>query len=389
MRPDFDVVVIGGGLVGAAAAIALARIGLKLAVVEAAPAPELPRDGSWDSRIYAISPGNMRFLDSLGAWSAQDHSRVAPIDAMHIQGDAGAALEFTADEANVGALGYIVESRQMHHALWMQMNAMPEITPFFSARPKRLRFEIGHAEAELADGTRLSARLIIGADGGQSWTRTQAGVGVNSYDYQQMGVVANFETSMPPRDIARQWFRHDGILAWLPLPGNRISIVWSTAPAHARELLAMSAQGLCEKVADAGGRLLGDLSLMTPAAAFPLCLQNAEVMAKPRLALLGDAGHLVHPMAGQGVNLGFHDVIELADVLKSYGAQCDPGDYGLLRRYERARKFDIAAMQAMTTGLHALFGSDLPALGRLRNLGMDFTNRQQWLKRRLMAHAMI
>jgi 2-octaprenylphenol hydroxylase len=219
--------------------------------------------------------------------------------------------------------------------------------------------------------------------------RTQAGVGVNTRDYGQLAVVANFATGIPPRNIARQWFRKDGVLAWLPLPENRMSMVWSTDPAHARKLLAMPPAELGATVAEAGENLLGPLSLITPAAAFPLRLQNAEVMVKPRLALVGDAAHLVHPLAGQGVNLGFHDVIGLEETLNNRNVQADVGDYALLRRYERSRKMDISAMQITTTGLHALFGSDLPGAGRLRNLGMAFTNRQQWLKRRLMAHAMI
>jgi 2-octaprenylphenol hydroxylase len=386
---EFDVVVIGGGLVGTAAALALAKTGLRVALVEASPVPGLPQDASWDSRIYAISPGNVRFLDSLGAWGRQDLTRVAPIEAMHIRGDDDGQLEFSADEASVPALGYIAESRSMQNALWMQVQESPEITQCTAAQCRQLDFEPDHAILTLADGGKLKARLVVGADGGNSWSRLQAGIGTNTYDYDQMGVVANFETTFPPRNIARQWFRGDGILAWLPLPGNRMSMVWSTAHQHARELLAMPSELLCEKVARAGGHLLGDLQLATPPAAFPLRSQSAEVLAKPRLVLVGDAGHLVHPMAGQGVNLGFHDVIKLAETLRKRGAQADVGDYGLLRRYERARKLDIGAMQAMTTGLHALFESGLPGAGRLRNMGMTFTNGQQWLKRRLMAHAMI
>ncbi|MDR2875896.1 MAG: UbiH/UbiF family hydroxylase [Methylobacillus sp.] len=389
MEAGYDVIVIGGGLVGTATALALNDAGLRIALVEAAAAPTVPQDESWDSRIYAISPGNIRFLTQLGAWKRQDLTRVAPIEAMHIWGDGGAQLEFSADEASVETLGVIAESRLMQQALWVQAQTCPQIELHTSARCQRLVFGVRQAELVLENGRRLSAKLIVGADGGNAWSRAQAGIGVNTRDYQQLGVVANFETALPPRNIARQWFRYDGILAWLPLPGRRMSMVWSTDPAHAAELMAMSAHDLCAKVAEAGGHLLGDLRLITPPAAFPLRLQNAETLVKPRFALVGDAGHLVHPLAGQGVNLGFHDAATLAETLRARGAQTDAGDYALLRRYERARKFDIAAMQTMTTGLHALFGSDLPGAGRLRNLGMTLTNSQPWLKRRLMAHAMI
>lgn len=390
MHQEFDAIVIGGGLVGTAATLALHGGGMKLALVETAAPLVLPQNDSWDSRIYAISPGNAHFLASLGAWDMLDQERIAPIEAMQIWGDAGEAhLDFSAYEANVPALGYIVESRLMQAGLWAQLQRKDDVELFCPAHCASLAWAQDRALLELDDGRTLSARLVVGADGGNSWTRAQGGIGVNTSDYRQMGVVANFTTEMPHRNTARQWFRGDGILAWLPLPGNRISMVWSTGTAHAQELLAMAPEVLSTVVAEAGGNLLGALNLVTPAAAFPLRLQNAEVMVKPRLALAGDAAHLVHPLAGQGVNLGFHDVAGLAGVLAGRGLQADVGDYALLRRFERSRKADILAMQAMTHGLQALFGSELPGIGGLRNRGMNFTNRQQWLKRRLIAHAMI
>lgn len=388
-RQEFDVIVIGGGLVGAAAALALARLDLAVALVEAAAPPQLPADDSWDSRIYAISPGNVRFLAELGVWGRQELARIAPIDAMQVWGDAGAELLFSADESQVSALGYIVESRLMQHALWATMREQPNIRLYCPAHCVGLEFLPDHAVLALEDGTVLKAKLIAGADGGASWSRTQAGIGARTRDYEQMGVVANFMTEMPPRNIARQWFRPDGILAWLPLPNRRMSMVWSTDPVHARDLLTLAPQALADKVAEAGEHVLGGLSTITAAAAFPLRLQNAEVLTKPRFVLLGDAGHLVHPLAGQGVNLGFHDVVELIRVMQERGPQHDVGDYGLLRRFERARKLDIAAMQTVTTGLQVLFKSDLPGLARLRNVGLELTNRQAWLKRKLIAHAML
>lgn len=387
---DFDVIVIGGGLVGAACALALSGGGLRLALVETAAPPTLPQDDSWDSRIYAISPGNAEFLARLGAWDTLDQQRIAAIEAMHVRGDDGAAqLDFSAYEASVPALGYIVESRLMQAGLWARLQGAADIALLSPARCARLVWRDTRAQLELADGRNLSARLIVGADGGNSWTRAQAGLGVKVSDYRQLGVVANFAAEQPHRNIARQWFRADGILAWLPLPGNRVSMVWSTHPAQAQVLLELAPEALCAEVARAGGNALGALQMLTPAAAFPLRLQNSEAMVRPRLALAGDAAHLVHPLAGQGVNLGFHDAAGLARVLGERGSQPDVGDYGLLRRYERARKADIMAMQVLTDGLHALFGSELAGVGKLRNWGMSFTNRQGWLKKRLMAHAMI
>lgn len=383
---DYDAIIIGGGLVGAAAALALSHAGLRLALVEAASPIPLP-DSGWDSRIYAISPGNARFLDSLGVWHTQDQQRISPIESMHIWGDGGSQLVFDAYDANVPVLGYILESRQLQHTLWAKLQSLPNIALLCPAQCAELTWQQQHASLALADGRMLSARLIVGADGGTSWARAQAGIGVEIDDYRQMGVVANFTTELPHRNTARQWFINGSILAWLPLPGNRISMVWSTATAHAQQLLGMSADALCEVVAQAGGNQLGAMALEAPAAAFPLRLQSAEVLAKPRLALIGDAAHLVHPLAGQGVNLGFHDVAALARIMTERGVQADVGDYFLLRRYERSRKADIAAMQAVTHGLHGLFSSELPGVAKLRNWGMNFTNRQRWLKQRLMAQA--
>jgi ubiquinone biosynthesis UbiH/UbiF/VisC/COQ6 family hydroxylase len=389
IQPDFDIIVIGGGLVGAACALALRDSGLKLALIESAPPPTLPQDASWDSRIYAISPGNAAFLSQLGAWDILDQQRIAPIEEMRVWGDDGSSrLDFSAYETGVTTLGYIVESRQMMVGLWQRLQNTPNVELISPARCENLTLHDDQASLSLADGRTLTSHLVIGADGGNSWTRTQAGLSISTSDYRQMGVVANFATEKPHGNIARQWFRVDGILAWLPLPGNRISIVWSTHPAHAQHLLRLAPEALCAEVAEAGQSMLGTLQLLTPAAAFPLRLQNAEVLVRPRLALVGDAAHLVHPLAGQGVNLGFHDASGLAQVLNARHPQVDAGDYRLLRRYERARQADIKSMQAMTDGLHTLFDSTLPGIATLRNLGMSFTNRQQWLKRLLIAHAM-
>lgn len=388
-RGEYDIIVIGGGLVGAAAALALAGDGLRLALVEGVPPPPVvDAEDDWDSRIYAVSPGNVQFLRSLGAWDARVAARAADIHAMQVTGDdAASRLDFSALEAGVATLGSIVESRQMLAGMWACLQQRSDITLFCPARCAALQLQDDRATLTLQDGRALHAALVVGADGGNSWVRAQAGLRVTSSDYRQSGVVANFACALPHRNVARQWFRADGILAWLPLPGNRISMVWSTHPEHARALLALEPEALCARVAAAGGDTLGGLRLLTPAAAFPLRLQNAESMVRPRLALVGDAAHLVHPLAGQGVNLGFRDVVELARVMRARSPQQDLGDYPLLRRYARARKLDIRSMQATTDGLHTLFSSPVPGVDKLRNWGLAMTNRMGWLKKRLMAHA--
>lgn len=387
-EPQYDVIIVGAGLVGAACALALKDSGLRVALVEGRAPALLPQDDSWDSRIYAISPASVDFLDALGIWPVLPAARVQPVEAMHIIGDDGvAALDFSAYETGVAELAYIVESRLMQAALWQALQQAPDITLVCPAESTGLEFAGDHATLSLADGRTLSARLIVGADGARSWVRNQAGITAQDKDYHQSGVVANFAITQPHQGIARQWFRADGILAYLPLPGNRMSIVWSTHTDHAQALLAQEPEAFCAAVAQAGQMPLGELTLLTPPAAFPLHLIEVERLVAPRAALIGDAAHQVHPLAGQGVNLGFGDARMLAETLKTRGPR-ECGDPLLLRRYERARKEEILAMRSVTDGLKELFGTSNAAVGAIRNLGLSLTNRTGWLKQRLIRHAL-
>ncbi len=385
---EFDVVIVGAGLVGASLAVALKDSELKLALVEGrAPAP-LPQDESWDARIYAINPANARFLDKSGIWSGLDQSRISPVHEMHVWGDDPAAcLDFTAYQAGVSELAFIAESRLMQDGLWQALQGQSNLEIFCPAACVAL--EIGDEAAYLGmqDGRELQSKLIVGADGRESWVRNQAGIEARPREYGQMGVVANFEIEKPHRDCAYQWFREDGILAYLPLPGKRISIVWSAYETLAQELVALAPEEFCRRVQEAGKNTLGSLRLITPPAAFSLRLLNLEHLVKPRVALIGDAAHNVHPLSGQGVNLGFQDASLLSQVLLKREPQRDCGDPTLLRRYERARKEDILAMQLVTDGLHKLFNNADPLLKALRNKGLSLTNHLDGLKNRLIRHA--
>jgi ubiquinone biosynthesis UbiH/UbiF/VisC/COQ6 family hydroxylase len=387
MRHEFDVVIIGGGLVGLSFARALAGSGLRQALIEPQPPASLPSDASWDSRIYALSPGSAAFLEDCGAWQQLPRERITRVEAMRVYGDEpGARLQFSAYDAGLRELAFIVENRRLQHAL-REATREQDLRDFCPAGWTALEFHEDHVAVRLEDGAELAARLVVGADGAESRVRAHAGIAVRSSDYRQLGVVANFSCEKPHRDVAFQWFRRDGVLALLPLPGNRVSMVWSIAEERGRELLTRPDAALAAEVEAASGGALGALQVITPAAGFPLKLQRVMQFTKPRLALVGDAAHNVHPLAGQGVNLGFRDARVLAGVLKERGPQGDCGDHALLRHYERARREDVLAMQVATDGLQKLFNNDAVLLVRARNLGLTLMDRQPWLKNFLVHHA--
>ena len=389
---QYDVVIIGGGLVGASLAAALKNSGLALALVEAGSAPAIEDDSgsteNWDSRIYAISPGSRTFLEQSGAWQRLDPRRVAPVEEMRVFGDSDAELKFSAYQMGVPELACIVENRHLQAALWQGLQSQDNLDFIHPARCAALALGEDAARLTLEDGREFGAKLIVGADGRDSWVRNQAGISAAPVDYQHHGVVANFSCELPHRGIAHQWFAPDGILALLPLPGNRLSMVWSVTPEKSAELTSLTDEALCAQVAAASHHTLGKLQILTPAAAFPLRLLVLPHISAKRVALIGDAAHNMHPLAGQGVNTGFRDARQLAELLIDRGGCTDSGDAQLLRRYDRKRREDIYSMQSTTYGLKKLFCNDDPLLRTLRNLGLNATNHLIPLKKLLMQHAL-
>jgi 2-octaprenyl-6-methoxyphenol hydroxylase len=230
--------------------------------------------------------------------------------------------------------------------------------------------------------------LLVGADGPDSRVRSTFGIAAEEEPYDESAVVAHFDCERAHEGIARQWFRRDGVLAWLPLPGNRISIVWSAPQAIAEELCALGPVEIAARVRDAGDAKLGELSLVSTVARFPLRLIRVADPVKPGVALIGDAAHAVHPLAGQGVNLGYQDAKCLARILAERSPLERPGDARLLRRYVRERREDVSAMQFVTDGLDHLFAARGPGVAALRNFGLRFVDRQDWAKQALAARAM-
>lgn len=381
----FDLIIVGGGLAGASLAAALRDSALRIALVETQP-PRRP-DG-WDARIYAVSPANVAFLDAIGAWRHLDQQRIAPIAAMKVFGDASGALEFSAFETGVADLGCILESSLVACELWEGLKRQSNLRLFVGQKPAALEFRDEVAVLRLADGDSLSAALLVGADGRDSWVREAAGLSAHNRHYGEKGVVANFATARPHRNIAWQWFGDDGVLAYLPLPGQRMSIVWSAPDALADELCQLSPEALCERVELAGRGVLGKLELLTPAQAFPLRLMRVPEIVARRLALVGDAGHGIHPLSGHGINLGFQDAQALAERLLAARAWEDIGDLRFLQGYQRARREEIALLQTTTDALRRLFAAPSPLLRPLRNLGLNLTNRLPVAKSVLVRYAL-
>lgn len=388
-----DVIIAGAGLVGLALAPALARSGLRVALIDRAPiaAPE-PDPQTWDSRIYAISPGSATFLRSLGAWQELAADRIAPVERMEIAGDAGKTVEFSAYELGERALAWIVEERALRAALLPTVfDRGVDVISGVTLSSLAWSADEGTLAFTQADGAprELSARLIVGADGSRSWVRAAAGIDAEPRPYGQTAVVANFTCELPHHGVARQWFRPDGsVLAWLPLPGRRMSMVWSAPAPLAAELMAHDPAALAARVEGAGSAVWGALATITPAAAFPLAFLKLPATIAHRLVLVGDAAHGVHPLAGQGVNLGFGDVRELAQILTDRGPVQDPGAPLLLDRYARRRAEPVLAMQSVTDGLARLFGAPTPWLRALRNAGMAAVERLPMLKRALAQPAL-
>ena len=384
----FDLVIVGGGLAGLSLACALRDSPLKIALVENhAPVPAT----GWDARIYALSPANADFLNKIGVWKPLDAQRIAPIYAMKIRGDGGAQLDFSAYETGLNELGWIIEASLMACELWENVKRQGNLTLLCPAAPHAVAMKDDHVELTLANGQILSSKLLVGADGRDSWVREASGLEAIITPYGEMGLVANFECERPHRAIARQWFRDDGVLAWLPLAGNddvhRVSIVWSTPDAHAEELLALPEDELAERVAAAGHFELGKFRLITRAAAFPLRLMRVPRIVAPRLALIGDAAHGIHPLSGHGINLGYQDAKALAELLSTAPAGEDIGSERRLRRYQKARREETLLMQYTTHTLRRLFREKLPGLKPLRNIGMDLTNALPVLKNQLVRYA--
>ncbi len=388
-----DVCIVGNGAVGKSAALGFSQAGLRVCILSAAVPAAMPANEHWDVRVFALNHVAHDLLSSLKVWDALDLARVAEVDAMHVVDAAtqsGGTLDFDAYGAHIEELAWIVEDKNLNHALDTALKFARNVQ-HVTGEARSLQVNDQQALITLANGDILSASLVIGADGAQSWVRGQCDIGLDYRSYGQRGVVTNFACEKPHRGVARQWFVEDlGIIALLPLPGQRVSLVWSAPDALAQELVQQPLSVLADRLAPYCADALGALTPLQPEEikAFPLQLLRPHTNIAARVALIGDAAHVVHPLAGHGMNLGFADVTCLLTEVNGREAHRDCGDQRVLNRYQRARREEVAMMQLTTDGLARLFSSDLEPVRMARNFGLNLLNRLPVLKRKLIAHAM-
>ena len=383
-RTQFDVLIVGAGPVGLGLACALR--GLSVAVVSKGAPARPAAGGPFDARVYAISPGNAAFLRQQGIWQTLPVQRVTPIHEMQVFGDApDARLAFEAYRAGVPELAWTVEDAMLQAGAW-DAAASSEHVELVIAEIEDIQVRQDRVEVRTASGM-LAAKLLVGADGARSVVRDAAAIAAREGDYGQSAVVANFRTGKPHWNTAWQWFEGGPVLAFLPLPGECVSMIWSLPSKEAERLLALSPESLAREALRASRGTLGALQLETAPRSYPLRRLSARRLVGPRVALVGDAAHVIHPLAGQGLNLGLQDARVLAHVVGAREPGRDPGDLALLRRYERGRAEAVLAMDFTVDSLYRLFAAPGPA-AQLRNIGLNLTARMPVLTNLLVRQAM-
>ena len=396
-----DVVVVGAGIVGKACALGLAQLGLQTIQIAPDLAQTVPalQGSEWGQRIYAFSPGTQKLLAHLQIWDAIDHSRMQPVRDMRIFGDRGEKhdqLHLSAFEAGVPQLAWIGESNVIEHTLDQAARFQNKLERITGA-VERIEVNAAGTTLHLNNGSVLLAQLVIAADGANSPIRSKLGISIQEESYSQNAVVANWTCTHAHLETAYQWFLPGGdIVAMLPLPNQQVSMVWSTSPEKAAELLKLDTAGWAQQFSSiANGAIteqLGALTLNSTLATFPLRKIRASRFigpeTNPKVVLIGDAVHVIHPLAGQGLNLGLRDVATLLNILGKRESFRLPNDQVLLRRYERQRQGDTSALLWVTDQLKKLFSSNGGPEKQLRNWGLGIVNRSHFIKRRLIERAL-
>ena len=394
-----SIIVCGSGIVGLAAALGLTKVRFNAALIGPRSVPAAAQPDVYCPRVYAISPASQQFLSQLGVWNMLDEARVTKVETMEIFGDASGHVTLQAWQVAQPCLAWIVESSELERVLQQAV----QVFGIAWHQDKFSQMQVasgtsggtgGSTVVVTESGRQLTANLVIGADGASSPVRTASGIHQKSTPYGDVGLVVHLTSEHFHQNIAMQWFTSDGILALLPLPdtseGHQVSMVWAMPKPLADELQALPQAernaALELRLLQATGGRLGRLQVRSPLLGFPLFLEHSGMVA-PGVALVGDAAHRVHPLAGQGLNLGLGDVEELIRVLQQKEAYRRSGDIRVLQRYRRARAEPVMAMRLATDGLYRLFASQAAPIMFARNIGMKLVDRIPFIKRRLIVGA--
>lgn len=392
MTHDQDILIVGGGLNGPALALALAKSGFRVGVIDALPI-DMRKDPAFDGRAYALALASQRLLKTIGVWQAVAEKAQPMLEIKVTDGRAGEGaspwmLHFDHAEIEEGPMGFMVEDRHLRRAFLDAIDAHDLITQYPQETVVGQETNEHGARVTLASGKTLSAKLLVGCDGRKSGTAERAGIRRTGWGYGQTGIVCAVEHEKPHGGIAHQFFMPNGPLAILPLKGNRSSIVWSETDSRAASCMKMSDEDFLEALKPAFGSFLGEIKLAGARFAYPLNLTLANSFIGQRLALVGDAAHGMHPIAGQGLNAGLRDIAALAEVLSE--AKQHGEDYGnaiVLGRYQQWRRFDTASLAVATDTFNKLFSNDNPLLRAVRGIGMGLINAAPALRRNFIREA--
>lgn len=381
MQRDHDIIIVGGGMVGAALAARLGQAGRRVGLIERGGAPKAP-EGDFDLRISSL---NKRSLDFIAAsHTTLPLERTCAFRHIEVWNQEGSGHSlFSARDSDLEQFGLFIENVALQHALWQRLEAMPCVTLYTDTTVVSTLAGVDARMVELDSGQTLSAELVVGADGARSQLRELAGIGVLTHDYHQRAMIVNVEAVLPQQDVSWQCFTPTGPLAMLPLPGHRASLVWYDKEAATQAREALDDDALKAAIEAAFPKRLGGLTRVNARASFPIKRQHAKRYTAKRLALIGDAAHVVHPLAGQGLNIGLHDADTLAELILSH---TDAGDASALQRFEWQRRLANQAMIAATDSFHHLFTGVKP-LRQLGDLSLHLAERLPFAKRMMMQQA--
>ncbi len=389
MKEKFDVVIVGGGMVGAAVACSLGGSLLKVAVIESSPPLPFATDQPHDLRVSALSIASKNILETVGAWQGVINRRFCPFRRMRVWETTG-DTEFCSGDIDYPELGYIVENRITQLALLDRLQEFDNVELICPVGIKKINYVAGKpSELELEDGRILSAKVLVAADGGQSKVRQTVGLGVTSWDYKQHAMVIYIETAYGQQDITWQRFLPSGPQAFLPLTGNYGSIVWYNSPDEVSRLKALSLEALKDELVAAFPACLGKVNRVLGVASFPLKRQHAQNYVKPGVVLVGDAAHMINPLAGQGVNIGLLDAAALGEVLLDAAKKgLELGDLSVLKHYEQLRRNENLKMMTVMDIFYQVFSNEILPLKLIRNLGLGLAERILPAKNKVMRSAM-